>query len=118
MTRIARRLSALLFGLCLSSSWLTTGALAQDAAGDWHGVLTLAPGNDLPLALHLKPGASGLEGTLDNPSQGVVGEPLSDVGDKDGKLTFTGTVAHGTFNGTWDPAARGWRGALSLRGHD
>ena len=123
MTRIATRLSALLFSLCLCSLWFAAGAVAQDAApqdatGDWHGLLALTPKTNLPLAGHLKPGASGLEGSLDNPEQGVVGEPLSDVSVKDGNLTFTGTLAHGTFNGVWDPAIHGWKGALSLAGHD
>ena len=118
MTRIGRRLSAVLFGICLSGPWLAPAALAQEATGDWHGALALTPQANLPLAVHLKTGASGLEGTIDNPDQGVFGEPLSGVSVKDGKLTFTGTIAHGTFNGAWDPAIRGWKGVLSLAGHD
>lgn len=91
---------------------------AQDAQGDWHGTLTPAPGTTLHLAIHLKAGPGGLQGTLDNPDQGVFDEPLSDISVSAGKLTFTGTLAHGVFNGTWDPAAHGWNGALTLRGRD
>ncbi len=116
MVRLAARLAAFIVALA-AAGWLGGPATAQEATGDWHGTLSLASG-DLPLALHLKAGASGVEGALDNPSQGVLGEPLSDVSVKDGKLTFTGTRAHGTFNGEWDPATHGWKGVLTLAGHD
>jgi CubicO group peptidase (beta-lactamase class C family) len=101
-----------------ASVGLAGAALAQDATGDWHGVLALTPAVSLPLAIHLKAGPHGLQGTLDNPDQGVFDEPLADVSATGGKLVFTGTRNHGVFNGAWDAAAHGWQGALTVQGRD
>lgn len=118
MKQLMSRFAAFVLMLTAASACLGGAAAAQDAKGDWHGVLDLGSGTSLPLALHLKAGANGMEGTLDNPDRGVHGEPLSDVSVKDDKLSFTGTLQHGTYTGAWDPAAHGWSGVLSVAGHD
>lgn len=59
-----RRLAQLFVSLALTMS--SEAAYAQDAGGDWWGVLEIAQGARLRLALHLSAAADGkLTGTLD-----------------------------------------------------
>ncbi|WP_144395417.1 hypothetical protein [Pleionea sediminis] len=56
-------------------------------AGDWHATIKL-PSTELPLVIHLKSSESGWSGTLDTPSQGGFGIPMTKVDVSEGQLTF------------------------------
>lgn len=86
-------------------------ALAQNAGGDWWGVLEPAPGVRLRLAVHIDAGPDGrLAGTLDSLDQNVTGLPITDMAVADGRLTFQLATPPAQFEGRWDAAAGVWRG--------
>ena len=65
----AARLAVLVAAL-VAGGWLSGAAVAQDAEGDWLGVLNIAPTAQLRVVLHLRAGDSGaLAGALDSPDQ-------------------------------------------------
>lgn len=92
-------------------------AAAQEAAGNWVGVLEPVPGTRVPVVLHLKRDDAGaLGGTLDSPAQGVRGLPLTEVKAEAGSLTFTVPSIGAVFKGQWDPAAKTWKGDWAQAG--
>ena len=107
--------SGLLAVLALS---LPLAANAQDAAGDWKGVLDFTPTVQVRIAIHLKPKAGGgLDGVIDSPDQGVYGKPIVATA-ADGKLSFTDPAINAQYSATWDPATRGWSGVWRQWGRD
>src|SRR3954470_21386444 len=105
MTRFARWMTM------LALTMLSGPALAQSATGNWWGVLEVAPGARLRLAVHVAPGADGkLSGTLDSLDQNAMGLPLADVTVAGDHLTLSLTVPTASFEGSWDAAAKRWRG--------
>ncbi|HEV2700461.1 MAG TPA: serine hydrolase domain-containing protein [Steroidobacteraceae bacterium] len=90
---------------------------AQEAIGEWVGGLELAPGNRLPLLVHIKRNAAGaLNGTMDSPSQGANGLPLGDIKADAGSLSFTVSVVGGSYKGQWLADGKLWRGEWSQAG--
>jgi CubicO group peptidase (beta-lactamase class C family) len=119
MKQLMARLAAFVLVLTVAGAGLGGAAMAQDGAGDWHGLLSITPTAQLRVVLHLKPGAAGgLDGAFDSPDQSVFDIPLSDVAVKDGQLTFAAPSLKATFAGTWDGAAHAWTGAWSQGGRD
>ncbi len=109
-----KSLSKLVLALSLLCSG---GALAQDFAGDWNGTLTVSPGIQFPIAIHLRKAPSGgLEGTIDSPDQGTYDRPLSAVSITDNKLTFSDAPRHVDYAGTYDASAKAWKGQMTLGG--
>ncbi len=92
-------------GLAMASG----SAMAQDAKGDWWGLLPAGRGW-MRVVVHVTPGAGGLAGTLDSPDQKVAGIALTDVVARDGKLTFAVPTIGGGFAGMWDAKAAAWKG--------
>lgn len=89
-------------------------AFAQDAAGDWFGVLEVTPQARIPLVVHIKRDDAGvLTGTLDSPAQGASDLPLAEIVADGGRLTFKVPVVSGTYEGTWDESSKTWRGTWS-----
>lgn len=87
-------------------------AAAQEAIGDWRGVLEVSEAARLPLAVHIARSEAGGEliGTLDSPSQGAFGITLADIAIDGGGLSFTVPSIGGRFTARWDAAANGWAG--------
>ncbi len=86
-------------------------AAAQDAAGDWVGVIEPAPGSRVPLVLHIERDNEGaLQGTMDSPLQGAHGIPLADIAVEAGRITFAAPTIGGRYQGEWDVEANAWEG--------
>lgn len=95
----------------LAMTMIPGAALSQSASGDWWGVLEAAPGTKLRLAVHVAARADGkLGGTLDSLDQNLTGLPLAAITVADGRLAFQLTTPPASFEGSWDAAAKSWRG--------
>lgn len=93
-------------------------ALAQDAAGDWHGTLH-SPGlnTDLRLGLSVKAKAGGgYEGTISSPDQGAADIPLDEVKVDAGTLSFSLAAIMASYKGQWDEARKAWVGQFTQGG--
>jgi outer membrane receptor protein involved in Fe transport len=87
------------------------GAQAQEAAGDWHGVLVVGA-NVLRIVVHIKAGPDGkLTGELVSPDQSPRGFPLADVAMSGDKLSFALPQIAAAYEGKWEPARSHWVGA-------
>jgi pimeloyl-ACP methyl ester carboxylesterase len=88
----------------------TSGAQAQEAAGDWHGTLT-GPGGQLRIGLTVKAKAGGgYEGTLESPDQTTQSIPLDQIKAEGGALSFSINAISGSYEGKWDAAQKAWVG--------
>ena len=102
----------------LMTGGIATAAWAQDATGDWIGVVK-TPAAELTITLHVQAGANGaLEGYAGSPDQTPTPLPMSDIAVKDGTFTFAVPIVQGTYTGKWDPAAKTWVGTLTQVGYD
>src|SRR5579863_1678771 len=109
-----RLLAALALWLALAGP-----ATAQDARGDWKGVLTLRPGLDLRLAIHITRAPSGAyAGTIDSLDQQVFDKPLTNVGVAGGKLTFVDPAVKASYAATWDASTHAWNGQWTSGPHN
>ena len=88
---------------------MTGGAAnAEDAAGDWAGVLL----GQLHLVVHLTKGSDGkLTGTMESLDQGDAKIPVGAVDATADHLTFTVPAVHGSYDGTWDDTKKQWTGS-------
>lgn len=110
-----RHLGKLLTVLALTM--VPEAALSQSANGDWWGVLEVAPGARLRLAVHVVAEADGkLAGTLDSLDQNAGGLPLVDVTSSNGRLAFRLAMPPASFHGSWDASAMIWRGEWRQNG--
>jgi len=92
-------------------------AAAQEAAGDWVGVVEIARGNHLPLLVHIKRDNAGiLSGTMDSPAQGAHGLPLAEIAARNVRLTFAVPSIGGNYAGEWVATVKAWRGEWRQRG--
>lgn len=95
-----------------------TAALAQEATGDWIGVVK-TPATELTITLHIDAGANGvLTGYAGSPDQTPTPLPMTDIAAKDGALSFAVPLVKGSYAGKWDPAAKAWVGTLTQVGYD
>lgn len=96
---------------------IATPAAAQDAVGDWAGTLQVTPEASLPLILHIRRDAAGVvTGSLDSPLQNAAGIALADIVVSAGNMAFTVPAVSGRYEGTWDDAAKAWKGRWSQNG--
>jgi len=110
-----RPLARLLMVLALTM--VPEAARSQSASGDWWGVLAILPGKQLRLAVHLAAGADGnLGGTLDSLDQKAMGLPLGEVTLSGDHLAFQLAKPPASFAGSWDAAAKSWRGEWRQNG--
>lgn len=101
----------------LALTMLPQAALSQSADGDWWGVLEVAPGTRLRLAVHVVAEADGkLAGTLDSLDQNAGGLPLADIAVSGGRLAFRLAAPSASFDGSWDAAKKNWRGEWRQNG--
>jgi pimeloyl-ACP methyl ester carboxylesterase len=104
---VALALSGLMMALILAGA-----ARAQDAAGDWHGTLSV-PTGDLRLALSIKAAAGGFEGTATSVDQGGGGSPLADVKLDGQRLSFAIPAVKAHYEGQWDAGKQAWVGTFT-----
>jgi CubicO group peptidase (beta-lactamase class C family) len=114
MTNVLKRIALLAAVANLATA---VPATAQDAAGDWLGILEVAPGTRLPLVVHFKHDDAGaMSGTIDSPVQGVNGLPLAEILASDGRLAFTVPAISGHYEGSWDETSSTWKGEYRQAG--
>lgn len=106
MTRWALGLAAALAAMVLV---LAQAARAQQAAGEWHGVLS-AMGAELRIGVVIETGPDGLTGHLTSPDQGPMKIPLADLRTAGGRLSFTAPSIRGRYEGAWDAQRGAWAG--------
>lgn len=100
----------------LATTALPDAATAQEAAGNWLGILDVS-GTRLPLVLHLqRDNAGALTGTMDSPAQNAQGIPLAEIKAETGSLTFTVPVIAGSYKAQWDADTKTWKGEWSQAG--
>jgi pimeloyl-ACP methyl ester carboxylesterase len=105
---VALTLAGMMMGLVLAGA-----ARAQDAAGQWHGMLS-TPGGDLRLGITVvRDAAGGLAGTIVSPDQTPQPIPLGEVHADAGKLSFAVPLIHGKYEGSWDPNLQVWTGTFT-----
>ncbi len=115
--RSIKKRALLALAAALSAATIAAPAAAQEAAGNWFGILEPVPGTQLPLVIHIKRDDAGaLGGTMDSPAQGAQGIPLAEIKAEAGSLTFTVPVVSGSYKGQWDAEARTWKGEWSQAG--
>jgi hypothetical protein len=103
-TSAAILISAALMAVC-------SPATAQDAAGDWHGILNVPNGPTLRVGVTIKAKAGGgYEGTIASPDQAPGAMPLDTAKVEDGTLTFAIAAINGSYSGKWDAARKAWVG--------
>ncbi len=93
----------------LMSGALVAGsaARAEDAAGDWAGVL----GGQLHLIVHLTRSADGkLAGVLESVDQGDARIPIATIDATPDHLAFALPNINGSYDGVWDDARKQWTG--------
>ncbi|MGN6424410.1 MAG: alpha/beta hydrolase family protein [Asticcacaulis sp.] len=82
-------------------------ARAEDAAGDWAGVIA----GQLHIVVHLTRGGDGkLTGSLESLDQGDAKIPLGTVDSSSGHLKFTVPPVNGSYEATWNQAKAQWTG--------
>ena len=117
MHRIIGR-SAILAALAATAA-LTGPALAraQEAAGDWHGALSVPPGVTLRIGLTIKAkDGGGYQGVLLSPDQTPQPIPLDEVKVEAGLLSFSLKAASLSYSGHWDAGRKAWVGDLQQGG--
>ena len=84
-----------------------TAAHAEDAAGDWAGVIM----GQLHVVAHIKRGADGtLGGTLESVDQNDAMIPIGSVDATPDHLHFTVPSVGGSYDGAWTEATKEWTG--------
>ena len=66
---------------------LSMSVYSQDISGNWNGVLEV-PGQKIPLVLNIEKDGSGYKSTLDIPSQGAKGLPVTSTSFANSRLTI------------------------------
>lgn len=66
-----------------------TEASISEVVGIWNGALSVAPGQSLPLVMHLNGSNGTLSATLDSPAQGAAGLKVDSVVRQAAELRFT-----------------------------
>jgi len=78
---------------------LTAAVNAQDATGDWFGLLSI-PGTKLHINLHIKKADKGYTATMDSPDQGANGLPVTTITLENNTLNFSIPSGGISYKGT------------------
>ena len=98
----------------LLSALTTTPVSAQNAVGDWLGVVSVSPGLVFPVAVHIhKALHGGYSGTLDSPGRGSYDLVLSNIVLGPSALSFDVSALSGRYSARWDAATFSWIGQWS-----
>ncbi len=81
-------------------------ALAEDAAGDWGGLLM----GQLHVIVHIKKDSGQYSATLESPDQGKFVLPADTVTTTPDHLAFAIAKINGSYDGKWDDAQKAWVG--------
>ncbi|HEX2559143.1 alpha/beta hydrolase [Phenylobacterium sp.] len=112
---MAGRFTMALCGALMALALPRAGA-AEDAAGDWRGVVATPLGERrVAVEVRAKPGG-GYEGKIRDLEAGGPGAPLADVSRNGESLSFSVPAIRAAFKGTWDPAKASWVGQWSQSG--
>lgn len=109
------------WGAALAASAALTsvcgGAQAQDAAGDWHGTMSIPNGPTIRVGVTLKAKAGGgYDGSLASPEQGNEVVPFDAAKVEKGTLTFSNASVDGSYSGRWDEGRKAWVGTWTQHG--
>jgi uncharacterized protein len=97
LSAIAARVFIVLFALSAAP------AFAQEAVGDWTGLLV----GQLPIIVHITKGTDGhYSGSLESPDQGAFVLPAENVEATPTHLAFSIPKLGGSYDGTWDDGTR------------
>lgn len=108
MDRIIGPSAAFAIAICAMSPGV---AHAQQAAGEWHGALSIPTGVTLRIGVTIKPKPDGgYDGVMQSPDQTPAPIPLDTVTVADGALSFAITAIHASYTGRWDAARKAWIG--------
>ncbi len=111
--RLIRWVVALAIASAAMAFVLAGAAKAQEAPGEWHGVLS-AGGVELRIGMSIAAGADGvLAGSLTSPDQGSAAIPMSTVTLEGGKLVVAIPRIRARYEGTWDSAQQAWVGTFT-----
>ncbi len=114
MSRLVRALLASLFLAVVFCG----PARAADAVGDWLGTLTVQPGLDLRIAIHVSRSPAGVySATWDSLDEGLFDDPLSNVSVAGDNLSFDVPRLNAAYVGKWDAASGRWVGVWAQAGH-
>jgi len=106
---ILRWILALSVSMLLMGALLATAARAQEAVGEWNGLLQVG-GVELRIGVKVEAAAGALKGTLTSPDQGGGAIPIGDIRMDQGKLTFAVPAIRGRYEGQWDAVQGVWAG--------
>jgi pimeloyl-ACP methyl ester carboxylesterase len=82
-------------------------AFAQEAVGDWTGLLA----GQLHIIVHITKSADGLySGSLESPDQGDFVLPAEKIEVTHNHLAFSIPKINGSYDGTWDAGTKSWVG--------
>lgn len=86
-------------------------AHAQQAAGEWHGTLSIPPGVVLRIGVTISPKADGgYQGVMQSPDQTPALIPLDAVKVEGDALSFAVDAIHASYAARWDAARKAWVG--------
>jgi pimeloyl-ACP methyl ester carboxylesterase len=101
LSAIALKASFMLFVLTAAP------AFAQEAVGDWTGLLA----GQLHIIVHITKSADGLySGSLESPDQGTFVLPMEKIEVTPNHLAFSIPKIDGSYEGTWDAGKKSWVG--------
>ena len=90
----------------LVAAAMPSAAIAEDAAGNWLGMLHPSALVMLRLAVHIRAdGHGGLQGTFDSLDENMTGTPLAEIESTPRTLSFKVPAVSGSYSGRWDAAA-------------
>nr|WP_303657422.1 alpha/beta hydrolase [Asticcacaulis aquaticus] len=87
-------------------SSLALPALAEEAAGVWHGKLM----GKLNIVIRIETDGTAYKGVLESPDQANFKMPLDSVTATADSLDFTAVKINGRYQGKWDEAQKAWVG--------
>ncbi len=91
-------------------------AMAEDAAGDWIGLLDVSPAVKFHVALHVTAAGSGYAATIDSPDISHYDAPVTDLVVADGALSFFVPSSKGNYAGRFNAATGAWEGTWTING--
>lgn len=111
-------MKACFFTACVAAAIGTAGAMAQsaeEALGDWHGVLSVPGGGDLRVVITIAEADDGaLSAEFESPDQAPGHKvPVTAVSLVGSELSWSIDMVGASYVGTWDEAAQVWAGTFS-----
>ena len=112
MFRAKRVLASSIIGLFSLAGLASSIAKANDVEGSWDANLKLNETITLPLTIHLKRSGKTMTGTLDTPTQGGFGIPMSSLEVEDSELVFDIANLQIHYEGKYDKSSDSIKGTF------